>query len=114
MVAIEVLDIALAQIPHQRRTTTILTWSDEKMHMIRHQAISMNRDLKLLCELTQVHQIDKVVAAFPEASIAVIATLDDMRRDSGNDEARLTRHGTINEKVRQALTKPGSDPGFCQ
>jgi hypothetical protein len=53
------------------------------MDMIGHQAIRMQRALRLLHQLTQGGQIDKAVRFFTEAIGAIHAALNYVERHSG-------------------------------
>ncbi len=49
------------------------------------------------CKLSQMEQIQKVVAVTPEARLTIVATLNDVQRDAGQDESGLSGHDPRNE-----------------
>ncbi len=50
------------------------------MHMVRHQAVRIDRDAKGILQLTQISQVSLVIFVSGEYDLAVVASLDDMVR----------------------------------
>jgi hypothetical protein len=62
------------------------------MHVVRHQAVRVHAAIKLWRVLSQGVQIGAVIRFLEEAVIAIMATLDNVDSDLGNDQARRSRH----------------------
>lgn len=63
------------------------------MHMVGHHHIGMDGAAELAGELLQIMQIELKILFSIKTYRAVIATLDDVSRDTGNGKACATRHG---------------------
>src|SRR3982750_3366943 len=81
------------------------------MHMIRHQAVRVNRAFELLRELAHVKQVKAVVALAHEASSPVVPALDDVHAHAGQQKARLSWHRAKTPSGRHRLTRWGQSPG---
>jgi hypothetical protein len=92
MAAIEVLDIALAEVAHQTGASCGFMRSDQQVHMVRHQAVRMYAAIVFLGQLPQMSQVHKVVAVLPEAGHAVVAALNDMDGHTGQDQPQGPGH----------------------
>jgi hypothetical protein len=74
------------------------------MDMVSHETVRMQLALVLSAQMAQVRQIREVVAVDCEARITVVAALDNVQRDPGQDEARVPGHGIENELALRSLT----------
>jgi hypothetical protein len=64
------------------------------MNVIRHQAIRMQRAAVLARELSQIGQIHKVIGFDTKARATVYTALNHVKRHTGKDHARSSRHAT--------------------
>jgi hypothetical protein len=62
------------------------------VNVVVHQAIRVQRTCRRADKLGQRGEIHHAIGVIAEAGVAVMAPLDDMKRDIGNDIARLSRH----------------------
>src|SRR5438105_7206695 len=105
MAAVEVLDITLAEIAHERRAALRVARREKQVDVIRHQAIGVQRALRLGREIAKVKQVDEVIAVFPETRLPVVTALNDVYGDVGHDESRQSRHTATTAPCMQRLTK---------
>lgn len=78
------------------------------MNVIGHQAIGMHGAREVLRRFLQQCKIDEVIALLPEARHTVVATLNDMERHIGDDQAGLPGHECQNDPARARLTEIGA------
>jgi hypothetical protein len=78
MAAVEILDIALPEVPHQAGTCAAGARRHEQVNMIRHQTVCVDRAIVLFRQLAQVGQVDEVIAVLLEARDAVISALNNV------------------------------------
>ncbi len=62
------------------------------MYVVRHQAIRDDVDDKLPGMLTQQSQIRCMVTQIKKHTLTVVTSLCDVMWDTGNDNARMSRH----------------------
>jgi hypothetical protein len=62
------------------------------MNMVTHQAVRMQRALRLREKPTQVKSIKRAITLLIEATLPIVATVRDVHRDSGQHEARAAWH----------------------
>jgi hypothetical protein len=89
---VEVRDIAAAKVPHQQPASHRIDRSKQKVHMIRHEAVRMNLALVLAGQVGQVRHVGEVVAIGAKTSATVVASLDDVQRDAGENQPRMPGH----------------------
>jgi len=77
------LDISLSDCAHQVRRALIPLGRKKKVHMIRHQDIGMDRTTVESSKFLDEAQVQAVVQIVQEAAHAVMATLDDVKRNVG-------------------------------
>ena len=92
------LHIALAEQFHQVSYDIRLSWRQQQMHVIRHQHIGMDGATGALRAQSQLVEIEKIVVIREETGLAVVAALDDVKRNIGKRNARTTWHGWMLEK----------------
>jgi hypothetical protein len=71
-----------------------MAWGNEKMHMVRHEAIRVYSTTEPRCIGTQSNQVGDVIIVVKEAGCATVRALDYMERNVWNDEARDPRHSS--------------------
>jgi hypothetical protein len=62
------------------------------MDMICHQTVGVQSTLRLTQQTTQVKQIKASILVLKEASLAIVASVPDVHRDTGKHEAGASRH----------------------
>lgn len=60
--------------------------------MIGHQAIRVHRATVLDREFAQMEQVQKIIAVPAEARLAIVAALNDVQGNAGQDKAQLSGH----------------------
>lgn len=65
---------------------------DQQMHMIGHQDIGMDQAAPPVRGLGKPAEIGAIVVVGEKDGLAVIAALDDMGGDAGDEKPRLARH----------------------
>ncbi|MNC47239.1 hypothetical protein D3C75_962900 [compost metagenome] len=67
------------------------------MHMVRHQAPSVQRDAQGSAVIVQIFKISAIVIGIIEHRPLPMATLDDMVRLMRNEDSRSSGHGCTRE-----------------
>jgi hypothetical protein len=79
--SVELADILASELLHQARHGADVGWRDEKMDVVVHQHVGMQRDVSTEQGFVQQMQIAPPVDVIEEAGQAIVAALDDMLRD---------------------------------
>jgi hypothetical protein len=83
------------------------------MNVVSHQNIGMNAAAGLASILGHPLQIEVVILFSKETSLAVIPTLDQVQRNTRQDQAGAAWHGSLQERIGyQSSRKPWSVPVF--
>jgi hypothetical protein len=53
--------------------------------MIGHQTIRMHRATMSVCKFAQMKQVQKIIAVSTEARLAIVAALNDVQGNAGQD-----------------------------
>jgi hypothetical protein len=81
------------------RKTFAIARNENQMNMIGHQAVGPHLNGRFAAVPGEEIAIDLLVARFEENRLTPVATLRDVMRAAGNDDAGETGHG---ESVRQS------------
>src|SRR5574343_998348 len=111
--SIHILHIALPQSLHQHPHSITGSRRQQQMHMISHQHIGVDQAARLAGIFLQPIKIEAIILVGDEASLSVIATLDDVQGNIGESYAGAARHTLAPSLSRRQLnTKPWSVP-YC-
>jgi hypothetical protein len=99
------LSMQLANALHQHRATFLFFGSYQKVHVVRHQAVRMQRAVCPWQDPGQVEEVESSVLTLEEARCPIIAALDDMDCDPRQHDARTSWHCTINGVAALPLTE---------
>lgn len=89
--AVHVGNVLPAQELHHSRNAARLRWCCQKMDMIGHQHIHVNRHVVAQRRLAQIGQIKWVIRHCEETRLTIIAALNHVLRHIGKIGARLPR-----------------------
>lgn len=85
--AVDILRMLLPDLLHQRGAALLVLWRQQQMHMVGHQAESMDRAAGALGRHMQYIEIAAIILVGEEDRLPVVAALDHMQRDIGQCEA---------------------------
>jgi hypothetical protein len=71
------------------------------MDVVGHQAIRMDRALVLPAEMAEKREVREVVGIAPKAGVTVVAALNDMQCNTGQDQSRVPRHTGRTSEARR-------------
>ena len=89
---VDEMGVAALRLSHRPSQTRAVARNDNKVNVIRHQAVCPNLDAKFARLLGRQVAIDFLVAVLEKDRLAPIATLRDVVRNIRNDDARETGH----------------------
>src|SRR5882672_11299920 len=78
---------------------------EQQVHVVRHEDVSMDRARIARGKLAQMMQVTAVVVIGEEANAAVIPTLDDMQRGTGDSQTSAAGHDWRVESSMDPLTQ---------
>ncbi len=78
----------------RRRETVSAGRDQDKMDMVGHEAPGPHRRIGLRAPEAKQTQIERIVAIAEEGALTAVATLGDVVRESRDDEASGSRHGS--------------------
>jgi hypothetical protein len=82
MHVIEESDIPATDVLHHQRNAVRPIGCGEQVYMVRHQSVRMQGATVAFRRVAEVAQVKMSVAVADEASPAVVAALDDMKRNA--------------------------------
>lgn len=87
------LHIALAEQLHHPSRSIRFAWRQQEMDVIRHQHIGVDGAAGALCAKLQLIEIEAIIVICEKTGLAVVAALDDVKRNPGERDASAARHG---------------------
>src|SRR5688500_1717419 len=108
--AIEVLHVALAEISHEEGARALRSRRNQKVYMVRHEAVRMHPAIVFLGELAQMRQVHQVIAVLLEAGQPIVAPLNDMDGYARENQPRWPGHSRNNGLPVRAVDGPGRIP----
>jgi hypothetical protein len=82
----------LSETVHEPAQACLFSDREKQMHVIRHEAVGVERGPKLRDELPQQAQIDEVIGRIEKTRDPVIRALHDVNREFGDDQSSVTGH----------------------
>lgn len=71
--------------------------------MVGHENVGVNVAASLVGVLAQPVEIKAVIVIRIKAGLAVVASLDDVLRDVGQNQAGATRHGVLSGRIMTVI-----------
>jgi hypothetical protein len=83
----------------RRAETVAIGRHQDEMHMVRHQAVGPNGDMRGAAAFRQQPAIERVVIVTEEDRLPPVAALRHMMRHASRNDSRQTRHATSTQQA---------------